>query len=85
MKIRPTHKDTSTGAAWLSSARVLRRSVKSGNERNPYPVFNLSQETASDNGEEGGDDAKSARPSDALGCTRGTMGLTMGCEGASRS
>ncbi len=25
-----------TGAAWLSSARVVRCSVKSGNERNPY-------------------------------------------------
>ena len=26
-----------TGAAWLSSARVVRCSVKSGNERNPRP------------------------------------------------
>ena len=25
-----------TGAAWLSSARVVRCSVKSGNERNPH-------------------------------------------------
>ena len=26
-----------TGGAWLSSARVVRCSVKSDNERNPYP------------------------------------------------
>ena len=46
--------------------------------RNPYPVFYLSQGTARDNREEGEDDAKSAWPFDALGCTRGTMGPTMG-------
>ena len=28
-----------TGAAWLSSARVVRCSVKSGNERNPRPML----------------------------------------------
>ncbi len=28
--------DAVTGAAWLSSARVVRCSVKSGNERNPH-------------------------------------------------
>ena len=28
-----------TGAAWLSSARVVRCSVKSDNERNPYPYL----------------------------------------------
>tara|TARA_Y100000310_G_scaffold58345_1_gene53663 strand:- start:68479 stop:68643 length:165 start_codon:yes stop_codon:yes gene_type:complete len=53
--------------------------------RNPHPVFYLSQETARDNREEGEDDAKSAWPFDALGCTRGTMGPTMGCQGASWS
>ncbi len=26
-----------TGAAWLPSARAVRCTVKSGNERNPYP------------------------------------------------
>ena len=51
-----------TGAAWLSSARALRCSVKSVNERNPYPVLYFSQETALHNKEEGGDDAKSAWP-----------------------
>ncbi len=36
-------------------------------------------------GEEGGDDVKSAWPSDALGYTRVTMVGTMGCQGVSRS
>jgi nitrous oxide reductase accessory protein NosL len=80
-----THKDTSSGAAWLSSARTLKRTLKCGNERNPYRLFYLSDETAWDNQEEGEDDAKSAWPFDALGCTRGTMGPTMGCEVVTRS
>jgi len=67
-----------SGAARLSSACVLRCSLKWGNMRNPRPVFYLSRETARDNREEGEDDAKSAWSFDALGCTRGTMGLTMG-------
>ena len=56
-----------TGAAWLSSARAVRCWVKSRNERNP--CFQLlpgqaehSERTAQDNGEEGGDDVKSAWP-----------------------
>jgi len=53
--------------------------------RNPHRLFYLSGETASDNEEEGGDDTKSARPFDALGCTRGTMGPTMGSQSASWS
>ena len=51
-----------TGAAWLSSARVVRCTVKSGNERNPYAVLEMSQQTASYKLEEGGDDVKSAWP-----------------------
>ena len=51
-----------TGAAWLSSARVVRCTVKSGNERNPYAVLYMSQQTASVKLEEGGDDVKSAWP-----------------------
>ena len=56
-----------TGAAWLSSARVVRCWVKSHNERNPYlllPARNGgdSKETAGDKPEEGGDDVKSAWP-----------------------
>ena len=60
-------KDFCRGAAWLSSARVVRCWVKSRNERNPRPVLpwgktRNSQETASDKLEEGGDDVKSAWP-----------------------
>jgi len=55
-----SHKDTNPGVARLSSACILRRSLKWGNMRNPYPVFYLSQETARDKWEEGEDDAKSA-------------------------
>ena len=56
-----------TGAAWLSSARVVRCWVKSRNERNPYHYLparyggNFS-ETAGDKPEEGGDDVKSSWP-----------------------
>src|ERR1043166_7910664 len=60
-------KDTRRGAAWLSSARVVRCWVKSRNERNPcllLPSGNAghSAETAGDKPEEGGDDVKSAWP-----------------------
>ncbi len=56
-----------TGAAWLSSARVVRRWVKSRNERNPFyqlPTRNggNSDDTAGDKPEEGGDDVKSSWP-----------------------
>ena len=60
-------KDTVTGGAWLSSARVVRCWVKSRNERNPYLMLPAryggdSKETAWDNQEEGGDDVKSVCP-----------------------
>ena len=51
-----------TGGAWLSSARVVRCSVKSANERNPCRVLHVSRETAGRKPEEGGDDVKSAWP-----------------------
>src|SRR5512134_3721478 len=56
-----------TGAAWLSSARVVRCWVKSRNERNPHlqlPTGSAghSEETAGDKPEEGGDDVKSSWP-----------------------
>ena len=56
-----------TGAAWLSSARVVRCSVKSGNERNPchqLPADHAgdSGETARAKREEGADDVKSVWP-----------------------
>ncbi len=59
--------DMYRGAAWLSSARVVRCWVKSRNERNPYSLLltgnaGHSRRTAGDKPEEGEDDVKSARP-----------------------
>ncbi len=59
--------NSETGAAWLSSARVVKCWVKSRNERNPYPYLPArnggnSRETAGDKPEEGGDDVKSSWP-----------------------
>ncbi len=59
--------DRHTGAAWLSSARVVRCSVKSGNERNPCCQLpsgeaGYSGETARVKREEGADDVKSVWP-----------------------
>lgn len=56
-----------TGAAWLSSARVVKCWVKSRNERNPCPLLPAnkvgnSKETAGDKPEEGEDDVKSSWP-----------------------
>ena len=51
-----------TGAAWLSSARVVRCPVKSGNERNPCRMLHVSYGTAGIKPEEGGDEVKSAWP-----------------------
>src|SRR4249920_930006 len=56
-----------TGAAWLSSARVVRCWVKSRNERNPRLQLpsgraGHSEETAGDKPGEGGDDVKSSWP-----------------------
>ena len=56
-----------TGAAWLSSARVVRCWVKSRNERNPYLQLPAHyggnfEGTAGDKPEEGGDDVKSSWP-----------------------
>src|SRR5207248_5904405 len=59
--------EPATGAAWLSSARVVRCWVKSRNERNP--CLQLPAGHAGDSGgtagvkpEEGGDDVKSSWP-----------------------
>src|SRR5881398_1437838 len=78
-----------TGAAWLSSARVVRCWVKSRNERNPHlqlpavrpgtlkelPVTSRRKAgmTSSPHGPYG------------LGYTRATMVVTVGCKGASLS
>src|SRR5580700_2065366 len=56
-----------TGAAWLSSARVVRCWVKSRNERNPRlqlpsRLGGHSEGTAGDKPAEGGDDVKSSWP-----------------------
>ena len=62
--IRRSNTASRTGAAWLSSARVVRCWVKSRNERNPCPwlLIQLSRGTAGDNPEEGADDVKSSWP-----------------------
>src|SRR5262249_7503492 len=67
--VRPTvsNPEPTTGAAWLSSARVVRCRVKSHNERNPclqLPASHVgdSGETAGVKPEEGGDDVKSSWP-----------------------
>ncbi len=84
-------KDSWTGAAWLSSARALKCSLKWGNERNPHRVLYMSHGTAPvfvqeqqcswiRTGEEGADDVKSAWPSDVRGYTRATMAGTKGCQ-----
>jgi len=80
MKVWCVHKTANTGAAWSSSVRGLSCSLKWGNERNPCRMLYVSCETASFSEEEGGDDARSAWPSDTLGYTRATMAHTMGCE-----
>ena len=60
-------RDTKTGGAWLSSARVVRCWVKSRNERNPRRMLPAGQAghpcgTAGVKPEEGGDDVKSSCP-----------------------
>ena len=60
-------RNVKTGAARLSSARVVRCWVKSRNERNPRPVLPArhggnSRGTAGVNSEEGGDDVRSSCP-----------------------
>ena len=77
-----------TGAAWLSSARVVKCWVKSRNERNPYPYLPAGyagnfRETAGDKPEEGGDDVKSSWPlRDGLHtCYNGRYKGLLTCEG----
>ncbi len=64
---RDPSSDSWTGAAWLSSARVVKCWVKSRNERNPCPYLPSGyagnfKGTAGDKPEEGGDDVKSSWP-----------------------
>ena len=51
-----------TGGAWLSSARVVRRPLKCGNERNPCLLLHISGDCLVSNREEGEEDVKSACP-----------------------
>ena len=75
-----------TGAAWLSSARVVRCWVKSPQRAQP-PVLSCHQvmlgtlrRTACDKQEEGGDDVKSSWALTSWGCKRATMAGTKGCD-----
>ena len=71
-----------TDAAWLSSARVVRCSVKSGNERNPRPMLLTGQAEDSwgtipfTGGKVGM--TSSQYGSYIRGCTRATMAGTEG-------
>jgi len=77
----PPLAEACTGVAWLSSARAVRCSVKSGNERNPYGVLYHSHGTASATRRKVG--TKSSHHGlDALGHTRATMATTTGCHPA---
>ena len=84
----PVYRSYETGAAWLSSARVVRCWVKSRNERNPCIQLPSSEVgdsgwTASDKLEEGGDDVKSSWPL-CLGrhtCYNGRYSGKLACEG----
>ena len=68
MKVGATRKGASRGAAWLSSARVVRCWVKSRNERNPCVLLPPGESRSTRdrlprlNEEEGGDDVKSVWP-----------------------
>ena len=56
------NRDDSKAAAWPSSARSVRSSLKWGNERNPRRLLNISNDTALEfSREEGEDDVRSAR------------------------
>ena len=74
--------DTKQGAAWLSSARAVRCWVKSRNERNPcvyLPARNggNSKQTACENKRKVGMTSSQYGPY-VQGCTRATMGSTIG-------
>ena len=66
-----------TGAAWLSSARVVRCRVKSFNERNPYSMLNIHRELPRLTGRKAGM-TSNQHGSYALGHTRATMASTKG-------
>ena len=79
---RPSQKDTKTLVAWLSSARAVRCTVKSANERNPRPVLPASK--VGDSRETAGVSRRKVRMTSSQhgsyiwGFTHATMGETMG-------
>ena len=83
MKVGPLPQgDPKTDVAWLSSARAVRCTVKSANERNPRPVLPASkvghlQETAGVSRRKVGM-TSSQHGSYAWGFTHATMGATEG-------
>jgi hypothetical protein len=60
LRKRGSLRGCNTAAAWLSSALVVRCSLKWGIERNPYSVLYITGNCLSLTGEEGEDDVKSA-------------------------
>jgi hypothetical protein len=74
----------STGAAWPSSARGVNRNLKWHNERNPYPVLQVSQGDCRYNRRKVGMTSGLHGPY-AWGCKHGTMAGTKGSNGVSRS
>ena len=73
-----------TGAAWLSSARVVRCTVKSENERNPYSMLNIHRKLPRITRRKVGMTSNQHGPY-TLGDTRATMGKTMGRQVVRRS
>jgi hypothetical protein len=74
-----------TGAAWLSSARVVRCWVKSRNERNPCPVLPVSPGTAGRFGRRKAGMTSSQHGPYAWGDTHATMRRGMRSDRASGS
>ncbi len=84
-----TSRVASRGAAWLSSARAVRCSVKSGNERNPYVLLPAghagdSVQTACASRRKVGTTSSHHGPY-VQGYTRATMVATKGCQPAKGS
>ena len=85
MKVGWTVKsDPMTGAAWLSSARAVRCTLKWGNERNPCVVLLFHYRLPRSTRRKAGMTSNQHGPY-VLGYTRETMVGTMRCQAARRS
>ncbi len=73
-----------TGAAWLSSACVVKCTVNSGNMRNPHLVLFFYKKLPPIRRRKVGMTSNQHGPY-VLGYTRATMAATMGCQAAKRS